>query len=465
MADAEKPGSESDQTPPRNPDTQIRSSIPDDEADLEKGDLSTTKAVSPTVEVVTDDPNVVDWDGPDDPEKPINWTAFKKWKNIFVISSLTLLTPFASSMFAPAIPSVMSDFNANSVALGAFVVSVYVLGYAFGPLIIGPMSELYGRLWVYHINTALFVIFNIACGFAQDLNTEIVLRFFAGFAGVAPMTVGSGTIADLFKQEERGKVMSAWTLPILLGPTLGPVAGSYISEALGWRWDFYTLSIAAAVMFAIAIALQDETYAITLLQRKAKKLRKETGNEKLQSALKPAKKPTDLFWSSIVRPTKMLFLSPIIFGLSLYIAVCYGYMYLVFTTITELFEKQYGIARGNVGLTFLGIGVGQFLGLFVFGGISDRSLKAQAKKNGGEMKPEYRLPPLVWGGIAMPAGLLLYGWSAEYTVHWIVPIIGTTIVGGAMILIFMPIGKCHKFFSFTSGPQLTSLVPSRHIPR
>lgn len=281
--------------------------------DPEKG-TPTVTAVSPAVERIEYDPNVVDWEGADDPAKPINWPSWKKWKNVFVVSSLTLLTPFASSMFAPAVPQVMRDFKSDNIPLASFVVSVYVLGYAFGPLIIGPLSELYGRLWVYHINTALFVVFNIGCGFAQDLNTEIVLRFFAGFAGVAPMTVGSGTIADLFRQEERGKVMSAWTLPILLGPTLGPVAGSYIGQALGWRWDFYTLSIAAAVMFAVALFLQDETYAITLLQRKAKKLRKETGNEKLRSALQPAQKPRDLFLLAIVRPTKMLFLSPIIFG-------------------------------------------------------------------------------------------------------------------------------------------------------
>jgi multidrug resistance protein len=407
-----------------------------DAPDIEKA--MATKPPEPVVAVI-DDPNVVDWESADDPAKPINWPAAKKWKNVFVVSSLTLLTPFGSSMFAPAVPDVMQDFNSTNTLLGAFVVSVYVLGYAFGPLIIAPLSELYGRLWLYHINTFLFIIFNMACGLATSLDMEIVFRFLAGFAGVAPMTVGSGTIADLFAQEERGKVMSAWTLPILLGPTLGPVAGSYIGEALGWRWDFYTLTIAAVVLWIVALILQDETYPMTLLERKAKALRKETGNEKFRSALQSTKSPSELFWGNIIRPTKMLFLSPIVFLLSLYIAVCYGYLYLVFTTITELYEGIYGISRANVGLTFLGIGLGQFFGLFVFAAISDKTLKRKA--NGGEMKPEYRLPPLMYGGICMPIGLFLYGWSAEYAIHWIVPIIGTTLVGLAMILIFMPIGE------------------------
>lgn len=425
-----------------------------DVPDVEKA--MATKAPEPAVQTI-DDPNVVDWESPDDPARPLNWSAAKKWKNVLVVSTLTLLTPFASSMFAPAVPDVMSEFNSDSVYLASFVVSVYVLGYAFGPLIIAPVSELYGRLYVYHVNTFLFIVFNMACGLATSLPMEIVFRFLAGFAGVAPMTVGSGTISDLFRQEERGKVMSAWTLPILLGPTLGPVAGSYIGEALGWRWDFYTLTIAAVVLWIMALILQDETYPMTLLERKAKALRKETGNDKLRSALQSTKSPTELFWGSIVRPTKMLFLSPIVFSLSLYIAVCYGYLYLVFTTITELYIEVYGISRANVGLTFLGIGIGQFLGLFVFAAISDRTLKRKA--NGGEMKPEYRLGPLMYGGIAMPIGLFLYGWTAQYAVHWIVPIIGTTIVGLAMILIFMPIGK----FSPLS-PHPAYLHTHRHLP-
>ena len=404
--------------------------------DVEKA--APAKAPGPAVQVV-DDPDVVDWEGPDDPARPLNWPAFKKWKNIFVVSTLTLMTPFASSMFAPAVPDVMKDFNSTNILLAAFVVSVYVVGYVFGPLIVGPMSELYGRLWVYHINTGLFIIFNLVCGLSTNLAMIIVFRFLAGFAGVAPMTVGSGTIADLFKQEERGKVMSTWTLPILLGPTLGPLAGSYIGEALGWRWDFYILSIAAAVAFAAALWLQDETYPMTLLERKAKRLRKETGNEKLRSILQSTMSPGRLFWTNIVRPTKMLTLSPIVFLLSLYVAISYGYLYLLFTTITELYETVYGVSRANVGLTYLGIGIGQFFGLFIFGAISDKTLKRMA--DGGEMKPEYRLPPLAYGGVLMPLGLFLYGWSAEYRVHWIVPIIGTTIVGAAMILIFMPIGR------------------------
>lgn len=272
------------------------------------------------------DPNVVDWDGPDDPARPLNWTTRKKYANVLTVAALTLMTPFASSSFAPAVPEAMQDFGSDNIVLASFVVSVYVLGYAFGPLIIAPMSELYGRLPVYHTSTVLFILFNIGCAKSTSLSMEIVFRFLTGFVGVTPLTIGSGTIADMFKQEERGKVLSIWTFPVLLGPTLGPLVGGYLAEAEGWRFDFWFLVILGGAFLVGSVLIQRETYPPTLLARKTKRLQKETGNMKLRSAQQTTRTPWQHFRLNIIRPTKMLCLSPIVFGLSLYMAICYGYL-------------------------------------------------------------------------------------------------------------------------------------------
>lgn len=179
-----------------------------------------------------------------------------------------------------------------------------------------------------------------------------------------------------------------------------------------------------------------ESYAPTLLARKTKKLQKETGNMDLRSALDTGRSPRDLFMFSIVRPTKMLFFSPIVFLLSLYVAVIYGYLYLLFTTISGVFEGQYGFSQGSVGLSYLGIGVGSMLGLVVLGLTSDRTLKRLSEKNGVK-KPEYRLPAMIPGSFFVPASLFMYGWTAYYKVHWIVPIIGTSFLGIGMLISFV----------------------------
>jgi hypothetical protein len=141
------------------------------------------------------DPNLVDWDGPDDPANPQNWAASRKWGIIAALGAVTLITPLASSFFAPGVPQVLRTFHETSNTIATFVVSVYILGFAIGPLIIAPMSELYGRHHLYNICNLLFVIFNIACALSKSMGMLIAFRFFAGCAGSAPLTLGGGTIA------------------------------------------------------------------------------------------------------------------------------------------------------------------------------------------------------------------------------------------------------------------------------
>lgn len=161
---------------------------------------------------------------------------------------------------------------------------------------------------------------------------------------------------------------------------------------------------------------------------------------KLRSKLDKGLPPREVFLRAIVRPTKMLLFSPICFLLSLYMAIVYGYLYLLFTTITALFQREYGFSQGSSGLAFLGIGIGMLLGLVVFGATSDKLVGFLAKKNGTERKPEYRLPMLMIGATIVPIGLLWYGWSAQYRLHYIMPIVGTGFVGAGLLATFMPVG-------------------------
>jgi multidrug resistance protein len=191
------------------------------------------------------DPNEVWWDEPADrdPQNPMNWPSWKKWSQIAVLSYITFITPLASSIFAPAVPDVMKDFGSNSDTLATFVVSVYLLGFAFGPLVLAPLSEIYGRYWVYTINNLLFTLFAIACALSKSLNQLIAFRFLNGIAGVAPLTIGAGSIADMIPVEGRGKAMAVWAMGPLVGPVVGPLGGGFLSQAKGWRWVFWLLAI------------------------------------------------------------------------------------------------------------------------------------------------------------------------------------------------------------------------------
>ena len=146
-------------------------------------------------------------------------------------------------MFAPGVPEVVTEFKSANIQLASFVVSVYILGYAFGPFLIAPLSELYGRLVVYHTCNVGFVVFTIACAVSSNLNMLIGFRFLEGCFGSAPLTLGGGSIADMIIQEKRGAMMSLWAMGPLLGPVVGPVAGGFLSQAKGWRWVFWLITI------------------------------------------------------------------------------------------------------------------------------------------------------------------------------------------------------------------------------
>lgn len=108
--------------------------------DLEKGVTPESVGKDVVEEGGESDPNIVWWDGPDDPQNPMNWPSWRKVLTCFIISFLTFVTPLASSIFAPGVPDLMRDFRSDSNLLASFVVSVYVLGFAFGPLIMGSYT-------------------------------------------------------------------------------------------------------------------------------------------------------------------------------------------------------------------------------------------------------------------------------------------------------------------------------------
>ncbi|KAL3469747.1 major facilitator superfamily domain-containing protein [Aspergillus californicus] len=377
----------------------------------------------------------IDWDGPDDPENPFNWTTAKKMRQLVFVAANTFITPLASSMFAPGIQGVMRDFHSSDSMLASFVVSVFVLGYVVGPFIIAPVSELYGRVPVYHVCNLVFVIFTIACAVAQNMPQLIVFRLLAGVAGVCPLTIGSGTIADMIVTEKRAGIMAVWALGPILGPIVGPVAGGFLAEAEGWRWVFWVLAITGGVIGLGCLVSYRESYAPVLLERKAARLRKETGNTSLHTVHDTGRTPQQVFVDAFTRPVKLLFLSPIVFLFSLFAAVSYGYLYLMFTTLTSIFEETYGFSQSLAGLAYLGFGVGSLIGLVISGIVGNKI--AQAHSAAGTFRPESRLPPMLFGAWAIPIGLFWYGWSAEAKTHWIVPIIGTGVFAIGLMTVFM----------------------------
>ena len=124
-------------------------------------------------------------------------------------------------MFAPGAASLAKEFHITSSTIVSLTVSIYLCGFAVGPMFIAPLSELYGRLVIYHTCNVIYIGFIIGCALGKNTAMFLVFRFLAGCASSGPLTVGGGTVADVIPPAQRGRVMSLF----FMGPLLGPVGG------------------------------------------------------------------------------------------------------------------------------------------------------------------------------------------------------------------------------------------------
>ena len=341
-------------------------------------------------------------------------------------------------MCAPGIGGIVADFNITSETLSTLAITLYVLGIAVGPMILSPLSEVYGRLPVYHASNLVFVAFVIGNALSTNTAQFIVFRFISGCAGGVPMALGGGSIADLTPPAERGLAMTLFSLGPLTGPVLGPLIGGFVVAGKGWRWTFWVLAIAGAAAGVSAAVILHETHPRILLERKTARLRTETRNPHLRSKLALPSTPIQILGRALVRPTMLLIRSPIVLVLSLYVGLIFGIMYLLFTTFPTVFEGQYGFTTATSGLVYLGLGFAMVVAVPIFNALNTRMMmQAKAKGLPGPL-PEERLLHMIWFSPSVAVGLFIYGWTAEYQVHWIVPIIGTVFIGFGAFFVLMP---------------------------
>ncbi|KAJ6164865.1 MFS general substrate transporter [Penicillium chermesinum] len=376
--------------------------------------------VRPKAKYFTDLQNgIVGWEGMNDPKNP---------------------NPFGSSVFAPGASTAAEEFHETSHILTTLSVSCYVLGYAVGPMFLSSLSELYGRRIILNVATCVFVLFQIGCALAPNISALIVFRTIAGMGGSACLTIGGGVVSDLFEPEQRGLAMSVFSFGPLFGPVIGPICGGFIVEGAGWRWIFWTLAIAGGTFTTFVMIFNRETNPTILIHRKTKRLQRELNRPDLRSCYDAAKSTDSSKGRFILRklsmPLRLLFSSPIISIIALYISIIYGCLYLLFTTITGVFQQTYHWSIEISSLSYIGVGLGFVIGQIVFALTSDRIVVRLKSRNNNVFEPEMRLPYCIFFAVCVPISFFWYGWSVQARTHWIVPIIGLFPFGFGTVGIF-----------------------------
>ncbi|KAI9825796.1 MAG: hypothetical protein M1832_000736 [Thelocarpon impressellum] len=392
----------------------------------------------------------LDWNGPGDTSNPRNWRLAQRVFHTALPALQCFMITIATSVYTPAIPFAQVRFGVSR-EVAVLGLSLYTVGLALGPLIAAPISEVFGRRAVYLVTLALLLAFTAGAGGAQNIETLLICRFFAGAGGSAAIAVGAGTLADLWDTNKSGGMASLFfILAPFLGPALGPLTGAYVIAEYDDNWRFsqwVILMIGAPILFA-SLFLKETSKAQILLAR----------GKKTGTAVPVPNAAAVLRRSLIValgRPLRMMFTEPLVGYLSLYTGFAFAMMFSYFGSFPYVFRKVYGFNSKHIGLAFLGLLPGFFLAVATFA-VFDKTLFARAREAaGGKPAPEHRLYAALVGSFLLPIGLFWFAWAAREEVHWIVPVLSGVPFGWASLAIFVGFPSSLLPRTYSSGIQLS----------
>ncbi|KAJ7162170.1 major facilitator superfamily domain-containing protein [Mycena filopes] len=368
-------------------------------------------------------------------EDPLCFSTFKKWLSVAVIAMGSFCVTCASSMASFTEAGMAAEFHVSHEPT-ILSISLFVFGLGCGPLITGPFSEVYGRAIIYQVSYVLLVLLALPVVFAPNLAVFLVFRLLLGAAGASFLSVAGGSIADMFAGPKVATPMACYTISPFLGPVFGPLIGGFINQHLDWRWTYRILIIwTSAEMLAIFLFVP-ESYAPVLLKRKAKKLRKETGDQTYWAPLD--RRDTSLTRSLLLScyvPFKLLIFERMALLLDTWNALLLGILYLMFQAFPIIFEGVHHFNIQSTGLSFLGIGVGMGMGLATQPYWNRLSARA-AVENGGKAPPETLLIMGQVGGILVPISLYWFAFTTYPHIHWIVPIVASVPFGCGIFFVF-----------------------------
>ncbi|KIW12850.1 hypothetical protein PV08_08037 [Exophiala spinifera] len=365
------------------------------------------------------------------PQKAIsaqNWSTGTKLYHTTIPCSLAFLITFSSSVTSPATSTLMTEFNVNRTQ-ALLPGTVYMVGLAFGPLIMAPLSEFVGRRWLYIVTSSSIVAFAAGSGAAQTFATLLSCRFLCGLLGSAGIAIGAGTILDLWGIAEAGGLARLlFILGPFLGPTMGPLVGAYVMHDHhgDWRWTQWVVALIGAPIWILVLFMKETSGA--RIQHRAK----HPGRFGIVGlALSTLKEST-------LRSTRILTTEAIAISLTLYTGYGYAVVFSFFASAAYVFTLDYDFNSRQVGLSLMSVVIGYFVAAVVHI-IVQKTLYARAIQQApnGIPAPEHRLYTAMAGSIFLPIGLFWYSWEAHRGGHWAAVVASGIPFGFGTFVIFL----------------------------
>lgn len=373
-----------------------------------------------------------------DPEHPHNWSVIYRWYVTLVASGLVVCIAYGSSIVTGGLGLIQAQYNV-SLEVAILTCSIMVCGFAVGPLLWSPLSEIIGRRPVYIISLALYVIFNIPCALAPNIGCLLACRFLCGVFSSSGLSLAGGTIADIWRIEERGEAIAYFAAAPYCGPVIGPIVTGWINVGSGRLDLFFWTNMAFAGVVMIIVGLVPETYAPVILKRRAAKLRKETGNPNIITEQEQKKLTlSDIARTSLIRPITMIMTEPVLDLMCMYIVLIYSMLYAFFFAYPVIFGKLYGYNDGQIGLMFIPILIGASFALMVTPLIEKNFRKiCQTRAS----TPEDRLIAALIGAPFIPIAFFLLGATSFKHIIWVGPASSGIAFGFGMVLCYYSVNN------------------------
>ncbi|ORY76374.1 major facilitator superfamily domain-containing protein [Protomyces lactucae-debilis] len=355
-----------------------------------------------------------------DPENPYNWPKWKKAMVAFVGVFLTFHSAIGAVCYAWGADDIAREFGV-SPTLSLLGVSLFTLAFGLAPMALAPLSEVYGRWPVYMGSYAVFCIVQLPNALTPTFAGVLICRFIAGVGASTGSAMVGGTLADMYKANERGMPMAFFTSATLFGTAAGSMYAAYVvaNRSLGWRWIFWVELIingASAVFMVLALR---ESRGSVLLSRRAKRLRKETGDDRYVCAADAARESLlVLIRYSLTRPFFLLFCEPTVALFSIWASFAWGLLYLFLVAVPIVYREAFDWQGGKASLPFIAMIIGALLGI-ALSPVQDRLYLRSARKHNGVGRPEARLYMSIIGSLLLSFGMFIFGWSAYGShAHW-----------------------------------------------
>ncbi|KAK4507035.1 hypothetical protein PRZ48_000769 [Zasmidium cellare] len=384
------------------------------------------------------DPNLVSWDGPQDPGNALNWSNSRKWTSTLALAFVTFCVNFASSCLSAATKTAATEYGVASEVM-VLATTMFMLGIAVGPFVWSPLIEMCGRKKSLFFGLAGFAIFQIPAAVAQNVETVLVSRFFQGLFGCSPLIAVGVSLTDLWTSLDRGYAFSVFSAAMFIGTSSGALVSAPITDSgvLGWKWNSWIVLVLCFPFGMACWMLYRESSAAVLLQRRVKVLRRSTNNWALHSPVeKEQPSHREVIMKHLCKPILMLISDGILLAVTAYMSFAYGIMYLILETYPLSFVDQRYWPLRLSGLPFLAIIVGVSIGCLIDFAFSKLRFQEMVRKY-GRLCPEERLLPMLVGGIALPIGLFLSAWTSAPGISPVPEVIAGVPLGIGFLLIFL----------------------------